>query len=87
MDYEALDGAQMVLVGESDYGETLIITWHGQIATLQLHDDTLQVYETRSYDTAIKDSAHARRLAKLWLADLIVASEIAQERMHEDDGA
>jgi len=83
MDYEALDGALMVLVGEDDYGEVMIITWHGQIAMLQLHDDTLQVYEKRTYDTAIKNSAQARILAKEWLADIIVENERAQE----DDGA
>lgn len=80
MDYEALDGAKMVLVDESDYGETLIITWHGQIAMLQLHDDTLQVYQTKTYDTAIRDADQARRLAKLWLADLIVADE----KLHDE---
>jgi len=83
MDYEALDGAMMVLVGEDDYGEVMIITWHGQIAMLQMHDDTLQVCEKRTYDTAIKNSAHARVLAKDWLADIIVENERAQE----DDGA
>ena len=83
MDYEALDGAQMVLVGEDDYGEVIIITWHGQIAMLQAHDDTLQAYEKRTYDTAIKNSAQARVLAKEWLADIIVENE----RLQEDDGA
>ena len=83
MDYEALDGAMMVLVGEDDYGEVMIITWHGQVAMLQLHDDTLQVCEKRTYDTAIKNSSHARVLAKDWLADIIVENERAQE----DDGA
>lgn len=87
MDYEALDGAQMVFVGEDDFGEIIIISWHGQIATLQLHDDTLQVYEKRSYSSAILSSDQARRLAKDWFADIVVANELAQERMYEDDGA
>lgn len=83
MDYEALDGAQMVFVGEDDFGEIIIISWHGQIATLQLHDDTLQVYEKRSYSSAILNSDQARRLAKDWFADIVVANE----RAMEDDGA
>ena len=37
MDYEALDGALMVLVDEDDYGDTIIITWRGG-DILQLHD-------------------------------------------------
>lgn len=78
MDYEALDGALMVLVGESDYGETLIITWFGK-SQLNLHDDTLQIYEYRAYDHPIRDAAHARVLAKDWLADLIVADEMVED--------
>jgi hypothetical protein len=82
MDYEALDGALMVLVGEDDYGEVIIISWHGD-ALLQLHDDTIQVYNTKTYANGISDAARARVLAKEWLAEIIVANELAQE----DDGA
>lgn len=82
MDYEALDGALMVLVGEDDYGEVIIISWHGN-AMLQLHDDTLQSYETKIYANGISDAARARILAKEWLAEIIVANELAME----DDGA
>lgn len=82
MDYEALDGAQMVLVGEDDYGEVIIITWHGG-DILQAHDDTLQSYDSRSFANGISDGARARILAKEWLADIIVENE----RLQEDDGA
>ena len=82
MDYEALDGALMVLVGEDDYGEVIIITWHGG-SMMQLHDDTLQSYEAKSYANGISDAARARVLAKEWLADIIVANE----RLQEEDGA
>ena len=82
MDYEALDGALMVLVGEDDYGEVIIITWHGA-TTMQLHDDTLQSYVAKSYANGISDAARARVLAKEWLAEIIVANELAME----DDGA
>jgi len=83
MDYEALDGALMVLVGEDDYGEVIIFSWHGG-DTLQVHDDTLQSYESRSYANGIGDAGRARILAKEWLAEIIVANELAQEN---DDGA
>ena len=82
MDYEALDGALMVLVDEDDYGDTIIITWRGG-DILQLHDDTLQSYEAKSYANGISDAARARVLAKEWLAEIIVANELAME----DDGA
>jgi hypothetical protein len=82
MDYEALDGALMVLVGEDDYGEVIIFSWHGG-DTLQVHDDTLQSYESKSYANGIADAARARVLAKEWLAEIIVANELAME----DDGA
>jgi hypothetical protein len=82
MDYEALDGALMVLVGEDDYGEVIIISWHGN-AMLQLHDDTLQSYETKTFANGISDAARARILAKEWFAEIIVANELAME----DDGA
>ena len=82
MDYEALDGALMVLVGEDDYGEVIIITWHGG-SIMQLHDDTLQSYKAKSYANGISDAARARVLAKEWLAEIIVANELAME----DDGA
>jgi len=82
MDYEALDGALMVLVGEDDYGEVIIITWHGG-SMMQLHDDTLQSYNAKTYANGISDAARARVLAKEWLADIIVENERAQE----DDGA
>jgi hypothetical protein len=82
MDYEALDGAMMVLVGEDDFGEVIIISWHG-LNKLQWHDDTIQVCEIRNYDTPIRDSSHARVLAKDWLADIIVENE----RLQEEDGA
>jgi hypothetical protein len=54
---------------------------------MQLHDDTLQSYEAKTYANGISDAARARILAKEWLAEIIVANELAQERMHEDDGA
>jgi hypothetical protein len=82
MDYEALDGALMVLVGEDDFGEAIIFTWHGG-NMLQVHDDTLQSYEAKTYANGISDAARARVLAKEWLAEIIVANELAQE----DDGA
>ena len=82
MDYEALDGALMVLVGEDDYGEAIIITWHGG-SIMQLHDDTLQSYEAKTYANGISDAARARILAKEWLADIIVENE----RLQEEDGA
>jgi len=82
MDYEALDGAMMVLVGEDDFGEAIIISWHGN-AMLQLHDDTIQVYETKTYANGISDAKQARILAKEWLADIIVENE----RLQEEDGA
>jgi len=82
MDYEALDGALMVLVGEDDYGEVIIISWHGG-DLMQLHDDTLQSYESKTFANGISDAARARVLAKEWLADIIVENERAQE----DDGA
>ena len=82
MDYEALDGALMVLVDEDDYGDIIIITWRGG-DILQLHDDTLQSYESKSYANGISDAARARVLAKEWLADIIVANE----RLQEEDGA
>jgi hypothetical protein len=82
MDYEALDGALMVLVGEDAYGEAIIFTWHGG-NMLQVHDDTLQSYEAKTYANGISDAARARVLAKEWLAEIIVANELAME----DDGA
>jgi hypothetical protein len=82
MDYEALDGAMMVLVGEDDFGEVIIISWHGN-AMLQLHDDTIQVYETKTYANGISDEKQARIFAKEWLADIIVENE----RLQEEDGA
>ena len=82
MDYEALDGALMVLVGEDDFGEVIIISWHGN-DMMQLHDDTIQVYETKIYANGISDAARARILAKEWLADIIVENE----RLQEEDGA
>ena len=82
MDYEALDGALMVLVGEDDYGEAIIFTWHGG-NMLQVHDDTLQSYETKTYANGISDAKQARILAKEWLADIIVENE----RLQEEDGA
>lgn len=74
MDYESLDGALMVLVGEDDYGEVVVITWHG-LNQLNLHDDTLQMYETRNYQNGIRDAKHARNLARDWLADIVTMSE------------
>jgi hypothetical protein len=82
MDYEALDGALMVLVGEDDFGEAIIFTWHGG-DTLQVHDDTLQSYESKSYANGIGDAGRARILAKEWLAEIIVENE----RLQEEDGA
>ena len=82
MDYEALDGALMVLVGEDDYGEVIIITWHGG-SMMRLHDDTLQSYETKTYANGISGPVLARILAKEWLADIIVENE----RLQEEDGA
>ena len=82
MDYEALDGALMVLVGEDDFGEAIIFTWHGG-NMLQVHDDTLQSYEAKTYANGISDAKQARILAKEWLADIIVENE----RLQEEDGA
>jgi hypothetical protein len=77
MDYEALDGALMVLVGEDDYGEAIIITWHG-MNQLNVHDDTLQMYETKAY-LSIRDAKHARQLARDWLADIVTANELVYD--------
>ena len=82
MDYEALDGAQMVLVGEDDFGEIILITWFGKNELIQ-HDDTLQAGDVRNFDFDIADAKQARILAKEWLADIIVENE----RLQEDDGA
>jgi hypothetical protein len=50
---------------------------------MQLHDDTLQSYESKTFANGISDAARARVLAKEWLADIIIANELAME----DDGA
>lgn len=86
MDYEALDGALMVYVAESDHGEMLIVTWHGA-NQLNLHDDTLQVYETRNIEAGIRDPKEARNIARDWVADIIVENDKEHDRMYEDDGA
>ena len=82
MDYEALDGALMVLVDEDDFGEIILITWFGKNELIQ-HDDTLQAGDVRNFDFDIADAKQARILAKEWLADIIVENE----RLQEDDGA
>ena len=82
MDYEALDGALMVLVDEDDFGEIILITWFGKNELIQ-HDDTLQAGDVRNFNFDIADAKQARILAKEWLADIIVENE----RLQEDDGA